>query len=479
MSILMKSCHLVLIAVVVLAEKSSTAAVLPEEQSHEGGSTVESRYLKPRKRHHHHRHRKAIQGKYSHQAEPLAYDDDVENAYGKYRFQVHEEEHLAYDHGIETGYGLYHVREAENLAYDDDIEAGLGHAHVASDNIVHYPQYLDEDINPLPFRNCIPESFHENNRHGGKHHHHKHGHHHHKYGGLDHHHHKHKHTAYPDELLGNYYSNGKGKGVGKAGKAKSAKSKAAKGSKGGKGKGLYYRQRNLAHRRGHTGARDGRRGFRGRRFRGRVHGRQGHGDYEAIFKDDNDRRQVKKDTTKEYDQEGDEEDSELKTGKNHHPHAHTHEKGGLPLCPSVAPKRRTFEPIPTVAPRESPSGGTSMPTVPSEEGVPVDTPPGTQRVLVQSALSFGFFGDATNRRAPTMEEINGLLERTSEWYTTQLQASFPNLESFEAALVDVTTDLSASEPIKIDFDANGFFTQGKQEHVLTLRFCVVMDSAIN
>ena len=160
-------------------------------------------------------------------------------------------------------------------------------------------------------------------------------------------------------------------------------------------------------------------------------------------------------------------------GTNHHHHKHTHRKGGLPLCPASAPKRRTYGPVPTVAPREptvapAPTVADSTGAGPEPAGaepanmggVPVDIPPGTQRVLIESRMNYGFFGDVTPAE-PTMADIDAMLARTSAWYTEQLQMQFPDLESFQATFVDSMVDLAATDAIKIDFDANAFYTEGK------------------
>jgi len=53
----------------------------------------------------------------------------------------------------------------------------------------------------------------------------------------------------------------------------------------------------------------------------------------------------------------------------------------------------------------------------------------TQRVVVESSLVFGFFV-GTNLRAPTTEEIEGLLAATSSFYTDILQAVYQGTFSF-------------------------------------------------
>ena len=174
----------------------------------------------------------------------------------------------------------------------------------------------------------------------------------------------------------------------------------------------------------------------------------------------------------------DRSERERQNGQNHHAHPHTHPEGSRPLCPNVAPKRRTFGPIPTIAPREptpapgsEPDESATAPTIlgdgedpedatPDDAGAPVDTPPGTQRVLVESTFAFGLFDDS-EPQAPTMEQIDAMLERSSAWYTEQLKMTFPTLESFDAVLVNSVIDLDGEDPITIDFDANAFFTEGE------------------
>lgn len=354
---------------------------------------------------------------------------------------------------------------------------------------VHYPGYLPDDVTPRPFQNCIPESFHANNMHAnnGYGHHHGDGHYH-EYGGLDHHHHEHGHDdegylgGYGGQ--GGYYASKSSKG-GKGGKGKggggySSKSKSSKSKS--KSKGLYYRNRLLAGRparayetrkKGMTGVHK-RHGGGGRRrnkpIRAKASNRQG-----------NEEEKETEAPTHEMMFEDAVENMILLNGQNHHPHPHTHPYASLPLCNNLAPIRRTFGPVPTIAPREptlapgeSPTdnGTDTAPTIVADDG-PTDTaadepaaadpnaPPGTERVLVEAFLEFGFFEDVTARE-PSQAEVDAMLARTSQWYTEQLQATFPNLESFEAAFVATETDLAADSPIRVDFDANAFFTTGTE-----------------
>lgn len=118
----------------------------------------------------------------------------------------------------------------------------------------------------------------------------------------------------------------------------------------------------------------------------------------------------------------------------------------VPGAPSVAPA--TAEPPVAVDP---------------DAGAPVAVPPGTQRILVESTMDFGFFDTATPR-APTQEEIDGLMAATTQFYTDLLTPVYPNLESFEAVPVLDTFTAGQALPVRIDFDANAFFTDGKTSH---------------
>lgn len=177
-------------------------------------------------------------------------------------------------------------------------------------------------------------------------------------------------------------------------------------------------------------------------------------------------------------------------------------RGRLPYCPASAPTLfpttlPSFTPIPTATPLPSitpfpsftpfptgeddgmgPSepgqspdsgdgpGGTptvpGAPTVPGEGptgGAPVAIPPGTTRILVESRLEYRLFDTATPR-APTQEEIDGVIAETNRFYTDILSAAYPNLDSFEAIFVEDSFNAGNDLPIRIDFDANAFFTDG-------------------
>ena len=71
------------------------------------------------------------------------------------------------------------------------------------------------------------------------------------------------------------------------------------------------------------------------------------------------------------------------------------------------------------------------------------------------------FFDGMEAAPSQAEEIDALMAETSAWYEAQLKAIYPNLDSFQATLVNSVVDLNAANPIEIDFDANAFFMQGK------------------
>ena len=60
------------------------------------------------------------------------------------------------------------------------------------------------------------------------------------------------------------------------------------------------------------------------------------------------------------------------------------------------------------------------------------------------------------------EELDGLEEQTTAFYTEILQGAYPNLESFEAVFVNDEFNAANELPVLIDFDANAFFTEGKR-----------------
>ena len=301
-------------------------------------------------------------------------------------------------------------------------------------------EYLPEDVTPYPFQNCVPESFRVGRGHTGE------GHHHH--GGPRHHHHNggpgHNHPGKHHQMMNkgatgrgaddDAYYNGRSKGSKGKGKAGMMGSK---GGKGGRSKGTYYGQRTLYHRGNnrHGAMNQNRNG-------GGAHAPKHHkmmaakqrqqpfdDDFAAIGGDDDAVRQAR--------------------------------FAPLPLCPSTTPIRNTFNPVPTLPPRDGDNSAApgESPTDGMTGGAPVDIPPGTDRVFVESYVDFGFFDDTTPR-APTQAEIDGLLVETTRFYTAILQARFPNLVSFDATFVATNTDLASENPVRIDFDANAFFTTG-------------------
>lgn len=124
---------------------------------------------------------------------------------------------------------------------------------------------------------------------------------------------------------------------------------------------------------------------------------------------------------------------------------------GEPAAPGAGP------PGSTVAPTTA--AGSAPGAAPPGAGAPVAIPPGTDRVLVESNLAFGFFA-GTNIREPTQEELDGLMAATSMFYTDVLTAAYPNLDSFEAKLITSDFRQGDAMPIFIEFDANAFFPTG-------------------
>lgn len=151
---------------------------------------------------------------------------------------------------------------------------------------------------------------------------------------------------------------------------------------------------------------------------------------------------------------------------------------GRPLGPVQVGNGRPFGPVPTLSPIYSPPSITGKTAVPTSSGaspivgiptVPLPSvapglgvtnapsPAATTRVLVESTLRFGFF-NGTNVTDPTQEEISGLLNQTSAFYTGVVRMQFPSLRSFEATFVNKTFNPMAAEfPVVIDFNANAFF----------------------
>jgi hypothetical protein len=328
---------------------------------------------------------------------------------------------------------------------------------------LHEVEYLSPEITPQPFINCYPESFHKNNKVHGKHNHkHQHAKNHHDKHHLHEHHHikEAKHQTGSKSKSKSAYYTPEAYAVVDASLhvpettytiATVEEGDTASKSKS-KGKGGYYRQRNLAgHRRG---------GIARRGHYGQAKKRQS--DVEAIVIETNFGTDLigAEDGEEEYTEVPSEVPSFPTTKKysqvNHH---HHDEEQHLPICPNGP--RMT---IPTIPPRGPPTpANATAPTVAppggDTDGAPGAIPPGTDRILVQSTLSYGLFEDATVREA-TPEEIAGLMMRTSKWYYDQLKPLFPTLQSGETVFLSQTFDASAAYPIMIDFDANGFFTAG-------------------
>jgi hypothetical protein len=343
---------------------------------------------------------------------------------------------------------------------------------------LHEVEYLSPEIRPQPFINCYPESFHKNNKVHGKH---NHKHQHAKDNNDKHHLHEHDHIKEAKYRAGSksksksaYYtpevytvvdaslyvpettytiatvettSKSKGKGKGEEGYT-SSKSK-------GKGKGTgeyYYRQRNLA------GPRRGHYGVETRGHRGQVKKRQS--DVETVVIKTNFGTDLigPEDGEEEYAEAPSFPTTKKYSQVNHH---HHDEEQHLPICPN-GPGRMTIPTIPPLGP-PTPANATAPTVAPPEGdagGAPVAIPPGTERILVQSTLSFGLFPEATPREL-TPEEIAGLMMRTSKWYYDNLKPTFPTLQSGETVFLSQAFDASAEYPIMIDFDANGFFTEGE------------------
>jgi hypothetical protein len=339
-------------------------------------------------------------------------------------------------------------------------------------------EYLSPEITPKPFINCYPESWHKDNKAHGKHNH-KHTHDKHHEG--KHHLHEHHHIKEPKHHTGPrsksksaYYTppdatllvpettytvatvatTGKGKGKGEEVTSANGKGKGEDASTYSKSKSNgYYRQRNLA---GHTRRNHG---FARRGHRGQIKKRQS--DVEAVIVTNFGSSLIgPEDGEEEYHEPP--SPSLPRTKKysqvNHHHHG---EDLHLPICPAGAVRMT----IPTISPLDLPTpANATTPTVAPPggapaEGAPVDIPPGTERILVQSTLSFGLFPENTPREA-TPEEIAGLMTRTSKWLYDELKPTFPTLQSGMAVFLNQEFDAGAEFPIMIDFDANGFFTEG-------------------
>jgi len=398
---------------------------------------------------------------------------------------------------------------------DDDYYATVGHHpgevigehavgggggdHVSPYLGFHDYDYLPDNIRPKPFINCLPESWIERRggRGGRKHHH--------GDGNWDHHPHPHEHkkkghhggggggrykTKGSKGSKGNYEGGG-GKG-GWGGNSKS-KSKSSKGR--GKGVHYYNRERELGGRfrtpqevatpqarHGYNAAPQvreygGKGGFqRGHPGpRGQTNTRGGNDYYGGTSTgylvdqpsyneghDDPAIEGVKNKIAKYYhDKEGTKGDKEARKGpKGSPPEPHHHDAPtprGLPICPR--PGRGV---VPTISPvNGTDADGDDIEDLMMSDGAPVNIPPGTMRILVKSALQYGFFDTATLRE-PTQAELDGIMAKTTEFYETILRQRYPNLDSFQAVFISTATDLTMAmgTPVRIDFDANAFFTDG-------------------
>jgi hypothetical protein len=72
---------------------------------------------------------------------------------------------------------------------------------------------------------------------------------------------------------------------------------------------------------------------------------------------------------------------------------------------------------------------------------------------------FGFFDGAVTPRAPTGEEIDGIIAQLSLFYQNTLQPQYPNLQSFEAVYTSDSFDETDDWPVSIGFVAYAFFTE--------------------
>jgi hypothetical protein len=84
---------------------------------------------------------------------------------------------------------------------------------------------------------------------------------------------------------------------------------------------------------------------------------------------------------------------------------------------------------------------------------------------VDSMLEYGFF-PGTPLRAPTQEEIDGLIVETNKFYTDLLTSIFPNFFSFEVGLISVDFNPQNRLPVRMNFNAIGFFTGGEKQQLL-------------
>ena len=83
---------------------------------------------------------------------------------------------------------------------------------------------------------------------------------------------------------------------------------------------------------------------------------------------------------------------------------------------------------------------------------------GTTQIIVEPQLEFGFL-DGIQIREPSTEELAGLMDQTSLFYTELLEKVYSNLEWCEAVLVGNETNTADTDwPIKVNFDVHAFFT---------------------
>jgi len=123
---------------------------------------------------------------------------------------------------------------------------------------------------------------------------------------------------------------------------------------------------------------------------------------------------------------------------------------------------------------EPASATTDLPTAsPPTTSAPTSAPPTTASptVIVEATLEFGFFA-GTDLRAPTQEELDGLLDQTTQFFEERIVAAYPALVSLEIIFVSVTTDLSNTiYPVLIDFDTNAVIPDGKRYFKMVFDYC--------
>ncbi|CAB9517078.1 expressed unknown protein [Seminavis robusta] len=130
------------------------------------------------------------------------------------------------------------------------------------------------------------------------------------------------------------------------------------------------------------------------------------------------------------------------------------------IAPSVS-SRPSQQPTRSNAPSLSavPSGGpvTSAPT--SSTSAP--TPTGATTRLIASRLGYSFFA-GTTIRAPTTEELNGLVTATNNFFDAQLQLSYPNsYVPGSASMTNIAQTFDANAamyPVILDYDLTTSFT---------------------